>query len=134
MDLLKKMLSWARDGGARKIVIPEYHTLIESEFTLLLNASPSLEHLKIWKPRGLSLPSNEKTWKQLRHVKISGCEICLPKLEETVPDGPSRIPSECCQLFGASHLGDNSTAMAQQRAENTPSSEAEDFENGRLDK
>ncbi|CCE33753.1 uncharacterized protein CPUR_07679 [Claviceps purpurea 20.1] len=45
-----------------------------SQFTLLLNASPSLEHLEIWKPSGLSLPSNEKIWKQLRHVNISGCD------------------------------------------------------------
>ncbi|KAG6162099.1 hypothetical protein E4U11_002915 [Claviceps purpurea] len=48
LDLLKRILSWAGNGGFRKIDIAlNHHFLTQADFTLLLNASPRLEHLKI---------------------------------------------------------------------------------------
>lgn len=73
LDLLKRILSWAGDGGFRKIVIKLDRNLTQADFTLLLNASPRLEHLTVsslchetW------LPSKENIWNQLRHVTING--------------------------------------------------------------
>ncbi|CCE33168.1 uncharacterized protein CPUR_07092 [Claviceps purpurea 20.1] len=74
LDLLRKMLLWAGDGGARKIVIPTYVKITQPALTLLLKASPRLEHLDIHMLRGeLTLPSHEKIWDRLRNVSITGC-------------------------------------------------------------
>ncbi|KAG6159130.1 hypothetical protein E4U11_004393 [Claviceps purpurea] len=68
---LNKMLSWAGDGGARKIVIPRHMRLTDSMFTLLLEKSPSLEHLEISNPReGLSFPLNEKARNRLKYFSF----------------------------------------------------------------
>jgi len=74
-DVLKKMLSWAGNGGARKIVIPLPKTflLTQQKLMLLLKASTSLEHLEIGpQSEGLLFPSNQKIWNRLRHVSIDG--------------------------------------------------------------
>lgn len=74
-DVLKKMLSWAGNGGARKIVIPLPKTFVltQQKLMLLLQASASLEHLEIGpQSEGLLFPSNQKTWQRLRHVSIDG--------------------------------------------------------------
>ncbi|CCE33752.1 uncharacterized protein CPUR_07678 [Claviceps purpurea 20.1] len=71
LDLLKNILSWAGDGGFRKIDIALNHDfLTQADFTLLLNASPRLEHLEVSDLYHFSLPSKEKIWNQLRHVTI----------------------------------------------------------------
>ncbi|KAG6015932.1 hypothetical protein E4U54_002691 [Claviceps lovelessii] len=81
-DVLKKMLSWAGNGGARKIVIPLPKTflLTQQKLMLLLKASTSLEHLEIGpQSEGLLFPSNQKIWNRLRHVSIDGTgESCKP--------------------------------------------------------
>ncbi|GAB0145379.1 hypothetical protein EsHS_00005810 [Epichloe bromicola] len=74
-DVLKKMLSWAGNGGARKIVIPLPKTflLTQQKLMLLLKASTGLEHLEIGpQSEGLLFPSNQKIWTKLRHVSIDG--------------------------------------------------------------
>ncbi|KAG6022793.1 hypothetical protein E4U41_002163 [Claviceps citrina] len=74
-DVLKKMLSWAGNGGARKIVIPLPKTflLTQQKLMLLLKASTALEHLEIGpQSEGLLFPSNQKIWSRLRHVSIDG--------------------------------------------------------------
>ncbi|CCE31539.1 uncharacterized protein CPUR_05392 [Claviceps purpurea 20.1] len=77
LDLLRKMLLWAGDGGAREIVVPRSFGMTQPALTLLLEASPRLEHLDIYVERhyaseGLTLPSNEKICVRLRHVSIKG--------------------------------------------------------------
>ncbi|CCE33268.1 uncharacterized protein CPUR_07192 [Claviceps purpurea 20.1] len=94
---LEKMLSWAGDGGARKIVIPRRMTLTESMLTLLLEASPSLEHLEILELRDdLFFPSNGKKWKRLRHVSIVGDAIY------TAEDIPGGFPQTFLQYAASS--------------------------------
>ncbi|KAG6159698.1 hypothetical protein E4U11_004221 [Claviceps purpurea] len=72
LDLLRRMLLWAGDGGAMKIVIPRSYTITQPALTLLLEASPRLEHLDVHLYGKLKLPSNEKIWDRLRHVSIMG--------------------------------------------------------------
>ncbi|CCE33157.1 uncharacterized protein CPUR_07081 [Claviceps purpurea 20.1] len=70
-DLLRKMLLWAGDGGARKIVISRGVAITQPALTLLLKASPGLEHWEIDQlQRNLTFPSNEKIWDRLGHVSI----------------------------------------------------------------
>ncbi|KAG5957599.1 hypothetical protein E4U58_005767 [Claviceps cyperi] len=73
-DELNKTLSWAGDGGARKIVIPRSMRLTDSMFTLLLEKSPSLEHLEISDPpEDLSFPLNGKAWNRLKYFSLKVC-------------------------------------------------------------
>ncbi|CCE30444.1 uncharacterized protein CPUR_04292 [Claviceps purpurea 20.1] len=68
---LRKMLSWAGDGGARKLVLPRSMTLTDSMFTLLLESSPSLEHFEFLDvSKDLSFPFNGKTWNRLRYFSF----------------------------------------------------------------
>ncbi|CCE33864.1 uncharacterized protein CPUR_07792 [Claviceps purpurea 20.1] len=70
-DHLKKILSWAGEGGARKIVIRNCSYIPEPTLTRLLELSPSLEHLEIyWMLQGL--PARKNKWTHLRHVSLSG--------------------------------------------------------------
>ncbi|KAG6164853.1 hypothetical protein E4U11_000859 [Claviceps purpurea] len=85
VDEFKRILSWAGNGGARKIEIPEDLPFSQSALTLLLKESPSLEHLEIWELKGLSLPSDAKIWNQLRHVIIQSNP-------ETAVDLPGGFP------------------------------------------
>ncbi|EXV04435.1 tetratricopeptide domain protein [Metarhizium robertsii] len=74
-DALKKMLSWAGKGGARKIVIPlpKAFLLNQQKLTLLLKASPCLEYLEIGPQFDiLMFPPKENMWTKLRHVSING--------------------------------------------------------------
>jgi hypothetical protein len=74
-DALKKMLTWAGKGGARKIVIPlpKAFLLNQQKLILLLKSSPSLEHLEIGPQFDiLVFPPNENVWTKLRHVAING--------------------------------------------------------------
>ncbi|KAG6156217.1 hypothetical protein E4U11_005696 [Claviceps purpurea] len=81
------MLLWAGDGGARKIVIPTYVKITQPALTLLLKASPRLEHLDIHMLRGeLTLPSHEKIWDRLRNVSITG------PFRDTPADLPGGFP------------------------------------------
>ncbi|KAG6162221.1 hypothetical protein E4U11_002790 [Claviceps purpurea] len=73
LHLLRKMLLWAGDGGARKIVIPTCMRITQRKLTLLLKASPRLEHLNIDQlRRDLTLPVNGKIFERLRYVSIAG--------------------------------------------------------------
>lgn len=74
-DALKKMLSWAGKGGARKIVIPlpKAFLLNQQKLMLLLRASTNLEHLEIGPQFDiLVFPPNDKVWRKLRYVSING--------------------------------------------------------------
>lgn len=72
VGVLKKMLSWAGQGGARKIVIPKVRGLTSSKLILMLHASPSLEHLDLGDlPSDVTFPSEEKLYKRLKHVSFS---------------------------------------------------------------
>ncbi|KAG5973360.1 hypothetical protein E4U58_005276 [Claviceps cyperi] len=71
VGVLKKMLSWAGQGGARKIVIPKVRGLTSSKLMLLLHASPSLEHLDLGDlPPDMSFPLEEKLFYRLKHVSF----------------------------------------------------------------
>ncbi|KAG6163701.1 hypothetical protein E4U11_001724 [Claviceps purpurea] len=95
-EQLKKMLSWAGDGGARKIVTPENMIITQSLLTLLLDESPCLEYLKIGNLRSeILFPTNGKTWNRLRN-------FCLERgfygsLYETPVDGPGGFPCSFLQ-------------------------------------
>ncbi|KAG6153455.1 hypothetical protein E4U11_006991 [Claviceps purpurea] len=68
---LQKVLSWAGEGGARRIVIEEGGVVTESTVTQLLESSPSLEHLvfhNIWEQ---TLPAHQSKWTQLKHISLS---------------------------------------------------------------
>ncbi|CCE29380.1 uncharacterized protein CPUR_03073 [Claviceps purpurea 20.1] len=70
VDEIKRILSLAGGGGARKIEIPKDLVFSQPALTLLLKGSPKLEHLEIGMMKGLSLPSNVKIWNRLKHVSI----------------------------------------------------------------
>ncbi|KAG6151750.1 hypothetical protein E4U11_007736 [Claviceps purpurea] len=81
------MLLWAGDGGARKIVISRDTEITQPTLTLLLEASPRLEYLKIGSLQGnLTFPSDKKTWDRLRHVSIGG------SFDRTPVDLPGGFP------------------------------------------
>ncbi|KAG6163699.1 hypothetical protein E4U11_001722 [Claviceps purpurea] len=68
---LKRMLSWAGDGGARKVVIPENMGLTQSMLTSLLEKSPCLEYLKIGHLSSeILFPTSGKTWNRLRYFSL----------------------------------------------------------------
>ncbi|CCE31692.1 uncharacterized protein CPUR_05546 [Claviceps purpurea 20.1] len=86
---LRKMLSWAGDGGARTISIARELSYHQSKFTLLLKASPHLEHLEIWKlpKKHLSFPSNEKIWSRLKHFSMQDRSSTFHQIPVDVPGG-----------------------------------------------
>ncbi|KAG5957602.1 hypothetical protein E4U58_005763 [Claviceps cyperi] len=93
---LRKMLSWAGDGGARKIVIPRRMMLTGSKLTLLLEASPSLEYLEFLDlPKDLLFPSNGKAWNQLTYFSLKVCDG--GRLFGPRGDGPGRFPHSFLQ-------------------------------------
>ncbi|KAG6158211.1 hypothetical protein E4U11_004825 [Claviceps purpurea] len=93
---LRKMLSWAGDGGARKIVIPRRMTLTHSMLALLLEASPSLKHLEYFDlPKDLLFPSNGKTWDRLTYFSLKLCDG--KRLFGLRGDGPGRFPHSFLQ-------------------------------------
>ncbi|KAG6151197.1 hypothetical protein E4U11_007973 [Claviceps purpurea] len=70
VDEIKRILSWAGDGGARKIEIPRDLAFSQPALTLLLKGSPKLEHFEILDLTDLSLPSDVSIWNRLRYVSI----------------------------------------------------------------
>ncbi|CCE29341.1 uncharacterized protein CPUR_03034 [Claviceps purpurea 20.1] len=92
LEQLKKMLSWAGDGGARKVVIQSKMILTQSILTLLLDESPCLEYLKIGRlPREISFPTNGKTWNRLKHFSLERGWY-YGSLSESPVDGPGGFP------------------------------------------
>ncbi|KAG6159133.1 hypothetical protein E4U11_004396 [Claviceps purpurea] len=86
-EALKRMLSWAGDGGARKIVIPDHIDLTESMLTPLLDESPFLEYLKFQHlPEETLFPANGRTLNRLRYFSLEsgyygssrGCRVDEP--------------------------------------------------------
>ncbi|CCE29344.1 uncharacterized protein CPUR_03037 [Claviceps purpurea 20.1] len=83
---LKRMLSWAGDGGARKVVMARKMDLTQSMLTLLVDESPYLEYLKVEKnlPKEISFPMNGKSWNRLRFFSFralrfgSECRVDSP--------------------------------------------------------
>ncbi|KAG6159137.1 hypothetical protein E4U11_004400 [Claviceps purpurea] len=68
---LRRILSWAGDGGARKIVTPLFMELNQSMLTVMLEASPSLEHLAIEELQSLiEFPSNGMIWNRLKYFSL----------------------------------------------------------------
>ncbi|KAG6156418.1 hypothetical protein E4U11_005619 [Claviceps purpurea] len=90
VDDVKWILSCAGDGGARKIEISGREACSQSTLTLLLKGSSSLEHLKFWNLRNLSLPSNEKICNQLKYV-------CFTTSAQNAVDGPGGFPQTFLQ-------------------------------------
>ncbi|CCE29409.1 uncharacterized protein CPUR_03102 [Claviceps purpurea 20.1] len=74
VDYVKKILSWAGEGGARKIVTAKWSELPDDVITQMLESSPSLEHLVIHNMPCSGLPAHKNKWTQLRYVSLSG--IC----------------------------------------------------------
>ncbi|CCE29382.1 uncharacterized protein CPUR_03075 [Claviceps purpurea 20.1] len=90
LDDVKWILSFAGDGGARKIKIASRTACSQSTLTLLLKRSSSLEHLEIWNLVKLSLPSNEKIWNQLKYVSFTTSA-------QNAVDGPGGFPQTFLQ-------------------------------------
>ncbi|KAG6163694.1 hypothetical protein E4U11_001717 [Claviceps purpurea] len=86
---LKRMLSWAGDGGARKIVIPENIDPTESMLTSLFDKSPCLEYFKIaYLPEEISFPANGKTLNKLSHFSLeAGFFGCFDGKRVDTPGG-----------------------------------------------
>lgn len=70
VDEIKRILSWAGDGGARKIEIPRDMAFSQAALILLLKGSPKLEHLEILDLTDLCLPTDVKIWNRLKYVSI----------------------------------------------------------------
>lgn len=94
LDQLKKILSWAGDGGARRLEIERGMKITQSSLTLLLKASTSLEYFALAGLENLSFPSNEKIWNQLRYITISGVGEHFP---QTAVDRPGGFPQTFIQ-------------------------------------
>ncbi|CCE29509.1 uncharacterized protein CPUR_03202 [Claviceps purpurea 20.1] len=95
---LKNLLSWAGKGGARKIKIAVGINLTQEALTLLLKSSPNLEHLELLELGGLTLPSKDKMWNQLRHVAIESYAV-RPHIDV---DSPGAFPQTFLQLAASS--------------------------------
>ncbi|CCE29326.1 uncharacterized protein CPUR_03019 [Claviceps purpurea 20.1] len=95
-EALKRMLSWAGDGGARKIVIPYYIDLTESMLTTLLDESPCLEYLKIEKlSKEILFPANGKTLNKLSYLSLeTGYFGCF---DGRLVDNPGGFPCSFLQ-------------------------------------
>lgn len=75
VDVLKKLLTWAGKGGARKIVIrnPKGLLLNQAKLLMLLKSSTQLQYLEVGpQSEPLSFPSHAPVWKSLQHVAIDG--------------------------------------------------------------
>ncbi|KAG6159136.1 hypothetical protein E4U11_004399 [Claviceps purpurea] len=95
-EKLKRMLSWAGDGGARKIVIPQNIDLTQSMLTLLLDKSPCLEYLKIkYLQDEIVFHTNGKTWNRLRYFSFGAG--CLGPLLQFRVDEPGGFPCSFLQ-------------------------------------
>ncbi|CCE33860.1 uncharacterized protein CPUR_07788 [Claviceps purpurea 20.1] len=96
---VKNILSWAGDGGARKIMIDIGAGFPEPLMMQLLESSPSLENLEFHQPSDLSLPRNRKLWNQLRDVSISSesHSFCYSEV-----DSPGGFPRMFLQNAGSS--------------------------------
>ncbi|KAG6158523.1 hypothetical protein E4U11_004689 [Claviceps purpurea] len=93
------MLSWAGHGGAKKIVMRK-RDLAEKTLTLLLSASPNLEHLEYTQPdEDLLLPSDKQLWKRLRYVAIDGSQKAF---QNAAPDVPGGFPRAFLQNAASS--------------------------------
>ncbi|KAG6161237.1 hypothetical protein E4U11_003594 [Claviceps purpurea] len=97
---IKRLLTWAGTGGARKIEIALGAMLTQAALTVLLNASTRLEHLEIRQLQGLTLPLRENRWKRLRHVAIES----YTGFHGIDVDGPGGLPQAFIQN-AASSLG-----------------------------
>ncbi|CCE29418.1 uncharacterized protein CPUR_03111 [Claviceps purpurea 20.1] len=98
-DQMRKILSWAGDGGARKIVIRNGTGFPEPLVMQLLKSSPSLEHLVLHHPLRLSLPSNKNIWNKLKNVSISSESY---RFWESDVDSPGGFPRTFLQNAGSS--------------------------------
>ncbi|KAG5961831.1 hypothetical protein E4U58_004100 [Claviceps cyperi] len=99
-DQMKKILSWAGDGGARKIVVENGVGFPEPLMMQLLEASPSLEDLMLFdQSSGLSLPWHRKLWNRLRNVTISSES---DSFWDSKVDSPGGFPRMFLQNAGSS--------------------------------
>ncbi|KAG6158124.1 hypothetical protein E4U11_004875 [Claviceps purpurea] len=78
---LREILSWAGDGGARRIVINNGNGFTDPIVTQLLEASPSLEYLKLNYVSDPSLRSTKKIWNQLRSFTIRMSHYDRPRVD-----------------------------------------------------
>ncbi|CCE29505.1 uncharacterized protein CPUR_03198 [Claviceps purpurea 20.1] len=95
---IKRLLTWAGTGGARKIEIALGAMLTQAALTLLLKASTRLEHLEIRQLQGLTLPLRENRWKRLRHVAIES----YTGFHDIDVDGPGGLPQAFIQNAASS--------------------------------
>ncbi|CCE29310.1 uncharacterized protein CPUR_03003 [Claviceps purpurea 20.1] len=85
--VVENMLSWAGDGGANRIVMGRREMARET-LTLLLNASPNLEHLEYTlQEEDFLLPSDEHRWKRLKYVAIHRSERAFLFNSPDIPGG-----------------------------------------------
>ncbi|KAG6158125.1 hypothetical protein E4U11_004876 [Claviceps purpurea] len=84
---LSEILSWAGDGGARRLVISNGNGFTEPTITQLLEASPSLEYLELNCVSDPSLRSTKKIWNQLRSFTIRMSNYDRPQV-----DSPGGFP------------------------------------------
>ncbi|CCE29639.1 uncharacterized protein CPUR_03486 [Claviceps purpurea 20.1] len=89
---MKKILSWAGAGGARKIVIPRNMVMTlsgsGSTFVDLLTESPSLEYLEIGLlSQDIWFPPDDKRWNRLRHVSVQSQHRCFYEITVDHPQG-----------------------------------------------
>ncbi|KAG6150543.1 hypothetical protein E4U11_008334 [Claviceps purpurea] len=98
-DHLNKILSWAGEGGARKIVIDNVWAVAESIVTQLLESSPNLEHLGLHLISKQTLPVHQNKWTQLRHVSLS-CDIAY--FDRTEVDRTGGLPQTFLQNAASS--------------------------------
>ncbi|CCE29304.1 uncharacterized protein CPUR_02997 [Claviceps purpurea 20.1] len=98
-EVVENMLSWAGDGGANRIVMGRREMARET-LTLLLNASPNLEHLEYTlQEEDFLLPSNEHRWKRLKYVAIHESERAFLF---NLPDVPGGFPRTFLQNAASS--------------------------------
>ncbi|KAG6161235.1 hypothetical protein E4U11_003592 [Claviceps purpurea] len=95
---MQRMLTWAGKGGVRKIKIATDVRFSNAALTVLMKASPSLEHLEILTLDGLTLPSKEEIWNQLRHISI----ITHQRLRYNDADRPGCFPQTFIQNAASS--------------------------------
>lgn len=96
---LQEVMSWAGDGGARKIVVRgRYYP--DALVTQLLEASPGLEYLELQlgEESAMMLPS-KKIWNQLRNVIIS-CD--WRSFNHSEVDSPGGLPQMFLQNAASS--------------------------------
>ncbi|CCE33863.1 uncharacterized protein CPUR_07791 [Claviceps purpurea 20.1] len=94
---MHEILSWAGDGGARKIVVKS-RNCTDALLTQLLEASPGLEYLELDNLSSM-LPSNKKIWNQLRNVIISSD---WRSFNDSEVDSPGGLPQMFLQNAASS--------------------------------